>query len=165
MLCAYPRPDGHVVPEDTGHVVYGLGIRIKEGCGTSIGMLVFRSSGSRLPGLGLKLGFRRWDRCGLHRRGGMMKSYQRPLMGRGRSGRSGSVAGTPYPCGRILAGVCYRRLWELAGLGGLLLEHLCGRARIGGQPVEVFFREGFGRVSGCEDYPDYAVLIEDRNRK
>ncbi len=65
----------------------------------------------------------------------------------------------------ILAGVCYRRLWELAGLGGLLLEHLCGRARIGGQPVEVFFREGFGRVSGREDYPDYAVLIEDRNRK
>ena len=59
MLCAYPRSDEHVVPGDTGHVVSGLGIRIEEGCGACIGMLAFRSSGSRLPGLGLKLGFRR----------------------------------------------------------------------------------------------------------
>jgi hypothetical protein len=66
---------------------------------------------------------------------------------------------------RTLAGVCYRRFRELAGFGGLLLEHLRGRARIGGQPVEVLFREGFGRVSGGEDYPDYAVFIEDGNRK
>jgi hypothetical protein len=75
MLCANLRTDGHVVPEDTGRADSGLGIRIEGGCGACIGMLVSRSSGSRLPGLGLKLGFRRWDRYGLHGRGGMMKSY------------------------------------------------------------------------------------------
>ena len=55
--------------------------------------------------------------------------------------------------------------FELAGFGAFLLEHLRGRARVGGQPVEVFFRERFGRVSGGEDYPDHAVFIEDRNCK
>ena len=62
MLCACPRTVGHVVPEDTGYAVSGLGIRIEGGCEACIGMLVFRSSGSRLPGLGLKLGFRRRGR-------------------------------------------------------------------------------------------------------
>jgi hypothetical protein len=164
MLCACSRPDEHVVPGGTEHAVSGLGMEIEEGCGVCFEMLVFRSSGSRLPGLGLKLGFRRWDRYGLHCRGGMMKSYQRPLVGRGQSGRSGNVAGTPYLFGRTLA-VFATVDFESACLGDFLLEHLRGRARIGGQPVEVFFRERFGRVSGGEDYPDHAVFIEDRNCK
>ena len=61
-------------------------------------MLGFCSGGSRHPGLGLKLGFRRWDRDGLHRRGGVIKSDQRLLMGRGRSGgrKAGLAAGRAF---------------------------------------------------------------------
>ena len=74
-MCAYSRSDEHIVPKDTEYGVSGLGVKIEGGCETCSGMLVFRSGGSRHPGLGLKLGFRRWDCHGLHPRGGMVKSY------------------------------------------------------------------------------------------
>ena len=98
MLSWLARNCAHVVPEEARHPVYFLGIRIAEGCGVCSGVLVFRSGGPCHPGLGLKLGFRRWDRDGLHRQGGVMGSGQRLHVGGADRGVPAVMRGRLFVC-------------------------------------------------------------------
>jgi hypothetical protein len=163
MLCRPLWGYGHIVPQDTGHAVFGLGTGITRGCMARGGMLVSCSSGSRPPGLGLKLGFRRGTvRASSSGRGDEVPS-EAPCGG-GRSGRSGCVAGAPFRVPGFRTNVTI----EHSGGGGglrLLLENLGGGAGIGGQPVEVFFRKRLRRVPGCEYDADGVIFVEDRDRQ
>src|SRR5215207_9556679 len=44
-----------------------------------------------------------------------------------------------------------------------LLEYPSGGACVCGQPVEVFFGEGFGRCSGCVDDAQGVIVVDDRD--
>jgi hypothetical protein len=47
-------------------------------------------------------------------------------------------------------------------LGGLTLaEDRCGGAGVGGEPVQVFFRERLGRAAGGVDHADGSAAVED----
>ena len=88
----------YVVSAEMANAFFRLGIGIVGGCEAWGGMLAFYAGGLGSPGARFEAWVQTPGPYGLHRRGGVMKSYHRLLMGRSRSGHPSNIAGMPLSC-------------------------------------------------------------------